>query len=213
MNNIKVLVVSDVPFFLDGIKAFLKTKYTNVISRDHTEIIENIKLYSPGIVILDDSFGDINSFARLISDIAKNNPGIKIMVYTENKHTACLRELIDAGIKALLYTKGEKELLYEALKQVEKGKIHFDGYFNSAVFMQEQDEEIKKENLIKLLSKREKEILKLLSKGLKNKEMADILCISHYTIEKHKTNIRKKFGLKSSTELTVFVARNYPDES
>jgi DNA-binding NarL/FixJ family response regulator len=211
-NSIKVLVISNVPFFLDGIKAFLITKYINAVFKNYEGIIENINLYSPEIVVLDDSQADVINFTSLISDIIKNNPGIKIIVYTENNHSACLRKLIEVGIKALLYIKGEKELLFEALVQVEKGEIHFDDYFNKVVLAQAQDEVIQKENLIGLLSKREKEILKLLPTGLRNKEMAEKLCVSSSTIGRHKANIIKKLELKSVAELTVFALNNLKQE-
>ncbi len=58
------------------------------------------------------------------------------------------------------------------------------------------------------LSKREKEILLLIAEGLRNREIADKLFISHRTADTHKTHLLKKLNLKSTAELTCFAAIN-----
>jgi DNA-binding CsgD family transcriptional regulator len=58
------------------------------------------------------------------------------------------------------------------------------------------------------LSKRELEILHLISECCKNSEIADILILSHHTVETHKSNLIKKLKLKNTTELTFYAVAN-----
>jgi len=54
------------------------------------------------------------------------------------------------------------------------------------------------------LTQREREILKLIAEGNKNKEIAEYLCISQKTVEKHRTNLMKKLDLHNVAALTAF---------
>ncbi|MBW1803476.1 MAG: response regulator transcription factor, partial [Deltaproteobacteria bacterium] len=54
------------------------------------------------------------------------------------------------------------------------------------------------------LTQREREILKLIAEGYKNKEVADYLCISLKTVEKHRANLMKKLNLHNAAALTAF---------
>ncbi|MCK5485706.1 MAG: hypothetical protein KAI86_05790, partial [Desulfobacterales bacterium] len=54
------------------------------------------------------------------------------------------------------------------------------------------------------LTQREREILKLIAEGYKNKEVADYLCISLKTVEKHRANLMKKLDLHNAAALTAF---------
>lgn len=65
---------------------------------------------------------------------------------------------------------------------------------------------LKNKNKLAVLSKREKEILKLISKGLSSKEIAETLIVSFHTIETHRKNILKKLNFKNVAELVSFAA-------
>jgi DNA-binding NarL/FixJ family response regulator len=56
----------------------------------------------------------------------------------------------------------------------------------------------------KTLSQREREVLKLIAEGYKNKEIAKDLCISLKTVEKHRANLMKKLDLHNAAALTVY---------
>ncbi|MBK8882774.1 MAG: helix-turn-helix transcriptional regulator [Bacteroidales bacterium] len=59
-----------------------------------------------------------------------------------------------------------------------------------------------------MLSERETEVLKLLSKGLSNKEIADSLNISIHTVISHRKNLTQKTGIKSQSGLTIYALSN-----
>jgi DNA-binding NarL/FixJ family response regulator len=68
----------------------------------------------------------------------------------------------------------------------------------------EGKETIKTSSAWDRLTRREREILKLIAEGYKNKEVADHLCISLKTVEKHRANLMKKLDLHNAAELTAF---------
>ena len=57
------------------------------------------------------------------------------------------------------------------------------------------------------LSQREREVLKLIAEGFKNKEIAEDLCISLKTVEKHRANLMKKLDLHNAAALTVYAVQ------
>jgi len=68
----------------------------------------------------------------------------------------------------------------------------------------EGKETIKTSSAWDTLTRREREILKLIAEGYKNKDVADHLCISLKTVEKHRANLMKKLDLHNAAELTAF---------
>jgi DNA-binding NarL/FixJ family response regulator len=79
------------------------------------------------------------------------------------------------------------------------GKV-LDGYLDDS-------ETLKSSSSWDSLTQREREILKLVGEGYKNKEIADYLCISAKTVEKHRSNIMKKLDLHTASALTAYAIK------
>jgi DNA-binding NarL/FixJ family response regulator len=93
-----------------------------------------------------------------------------------------------------------------AIKKVMKGQSYLSPGVSGKVIegYLEGKESVLSDSPWETLSPREREVLKLIAEGYKNKEIADDLCISLKTVEKHRANLMKKLDLHNAAALTVY---------
>ena len=103
-----------------------------------------------------------------------------------------VKEAFKAGAKGYLNKSTEKDEIVFAVKSILKGLVYISPDATDLIM---QDSELS------TLSNRETEVLKLLAQGIPNREVAKLLHISNRTIDSHRSNIMKKLGAKSNSEL------------
>ncbi|OEH85003.1 hypothetical protein BHU72_07390 [Desulfuribacillus stibiiarsenatis] len=172
---------------------------------DGIELIEVLKTSKADVVILDISMPKLGGLDA-IEEIRKISDSIKIIMLTMHKDVEFLQRAISLGANGyVLKSTGEVQLV-NAIKQVVSGEVAID--FGISEYIQEDflgnletHKSHPNDNLTVSLTSREVEILKLVAKGYTDKEISNRLYISVKTIEKHKTNIKKKIGVKRLAEL------------
>ncbi|MFZ6013085.1 MAG: response regulator transcription factor, partial [Bacteroidota bacterium] len=101
----------------------------------------------------------------------------------------------------------EREELIEAIAVVTQGKVYLSKAANEKILEQFQSLSLALDSM-PVLTRREKEILQLLSDGLKGPQIAEKLFLSHYTVETHRKNLLKKFNA-NSLQMLLKIAREY----
>ncbi|MFO7445918.1 MAG: response regulator transcription factor [Ignavibacteriaceae bacterium] len=210
MKRLNIYIFSSVPFIIEGIKHVLKSRYLAVseCSDVYELTLKRIEDNPPDIIFADDSCQDKDEFCSFIKSLLKLQSGLRTIMYTGDNDAVYLTKLIDTGIRGLLYKKAPKEKFFEAIETINKGGVYYDNLINFIISEYKISHIIKKDQYLEELSKKEKEILKLISCGFKNGEIADMLYISKGTVQVHKTNLLRKLNLKSTTELTIFAVSN-----
>jgi DNA-binding NarL/FixJ family response regulator len=142
----------------------------------------------------------------VIREINRQSKGVKILALTMHRDEEFILEAFRAGAHGYcLKTSSSKEVII-AIRSVLSGKQYvspeisakvLDGYLESKKF-------IKRKSSWELLTQREKEILKLVGEGYRNKDISDYLFISVKTVEKHRSNIMEKLDLHSASALTAY---------
>ncbi|HOP36081.1 MAG TPA: response regulator transcription factor, partial [Syntrophales bacterium] len=115
-------------------------------------------------------------------------------------------EVFNSGGDGYCLKSSGKEDLMTAIDTVLSGKPYVSPEISGLV-LQGYLESRKKSRMVsslETLTQREKEVLKLVGEGFQNKEIADYLCISTKTVEKHRANIMQKLDLHSASELTAY---------
>jgi DNA-binding NarL/FixJ family response regulator len=120
--------------------------------------------------------------------------------------SSTIKKMLAAGAHGFVSKTADKTELIQAIKKVAAG----EKYLSSEVTQKLMNTITGKpsDNLIDSLTKREKEILILISKGLTDKEIADAVFLSPLTVITHRKNILGKLGLKNKAELTRFAIEN-----
>jgi two-component system response regulator NreC len=148
----------------------------------------------------------------LISTIISKNKGIKIIFFSDFENETEIFKCIKAGVSGFVEEKASVEDIIDAIKTVMNNEEYFSDsisniVLNSYINNIKQGDEIS-EKKPRDLTRREIQILKLVSQGLTNKQIADGLGISIRTVNAHKNHIMQKLGLKTTADLVKFALKN-----
>jgi DNA-binding NarL/FixJ family response regulator len=201
----KILIADDHAMIRDGVKSLLKQNKDYVIAGEAAsgrQAIDKFNELQPDLLILDISMPDMNgmevSKTILEQDVAANI--IILSMYDDEDYITRCMEL---GVKGYVVKNESGNELDHAIKSVLNGKTYFSNQVQQVIFKkysQNVTRKKEKQDLIKP-TKREVEIIKLISEGLTSQEMADRLFISLRTVETHRGNLLKKLGVKNAVEL------------
>lgn len=200
MKTIKIIIVDDHELFRNGLKELLK-KYddVNIISlvKDGNELFSELRKHEDiDIVLLDITMPNMDGFEvlNLLKELNSNVKPIVISMHDEGNYIAkCAKN----GAYSYLLKNTDQEELIKTIRIVSKEKKYFSPQIAEKMINYMSDQSIS-ENI---LSKKEKEILDLIAKGLTTKEVAKKLFVSSRTIETHRANIIKKLEVKNTAEL------------
>jgi DNA-binding NarL/FixJ family response regulator len=141
-----------------------------------------------------------------IREIKKRAPETKVLALTVHKAEEFILEVLQAGADGYVLKDASSEELMMAIKSVLGGKRYLSPSVSQLVIegYLEGRKSIASSSPWDTLTKRERQILKLIAEGHKNKEIADYLYISVKTVEKHRANLMKKLDLHSAAALTAY---------
>lgn len=214
MERIKVLVADDHLLVREGIVAMLNNvedlKTVAVVSNGN-EVVKEIKNATVDVVVMDVMMPVSNGIetARLVRDM---DSGIKIILLSMEVNSELIAQGINAGASGYLAKDSPKSVLVDAIRKVYQGELFFNYQITNTVF-RDFYEQSKLGNKMtakgkSVVSKRELEVLKLISQGKSNREVADELFISVRTVDAHRNHIMKKINAKSTADLVKYAIKN-----
>ncbi len=208
-NPIKIFIVDDHELFRDGLKlAFESCPDLEVVAEASSgeEFLRMVDLIDFDVVLMDIKMKGINGI-EATSKAMKIKPGIKVLVLSSFGEEEFLHQIISIGAKGFLIKNIDKNTLIGAIKTVHGGQNYFSAellpYFTKRFLNDDEGNE----NGI-TLTKREKEVLQLISEGYSNAEIAEKLFISIRTVDSHKSNLISKTGSKNIVSLLVYAIKN-----
>jgi len=204
MEKPGIIIVDDHRLFRSGLKYILDEsgKYQVIAEASNGfELLEILEKTKPHLVILDIVMPKMNGIEASKLALAKY-PNLKIMILSMYSETEYYNILLDIGIKAFVLKDADNEEFFLAINKVLSGETYFS---------QELLLNIIKESTLAdaiKLSRREKEILTLISQGLSNQEISSVLNLSQRTVERHRTHLLEKTGSKNSIRLIIYALKN-----
>ena len=144
---------------------------------------------------------------EVLEEIHQKNIDVKVLILTVHNEVEYLVKAVDIGIDGYVLKDSESEVLKNAIFAVCEGENYIQPelipMLNSRMINRDMDKE-----KLKSLTKREIEVLKAISAGLLNKEIATNLGISERTVKNHISNIFKKIDVADRTQAAVFAIKN-----
>ncbi|RKS97495.1 response regulator transcription factor [Chryseobacterium defluvii] len=209
-HKINVVIVDDHPIVIEGLKMMLKNQSFLHISESFTsasEIIQYVKSNAVDIILLDITLPDANGI-ELCKEIKKISPDTSVIMFSNRSERSIIMQCIQNGASGYLLKNTSIEELIECIKGTLSGNI---------VFCNETKQIISKPSQSELslprLTKREKQILRLVAQGKTSSIIAEELYLSPLTVDTHRKNLLQKFQAKNSTELiTIALQQNMIDE-
>ena len=199
--SITICIVEDLDEVREGLKQFisLNTEF-NVLDTFSTaeEALNEIPKLKPQIVIMDISLPGMNGI-ECIRQVKDKSPVTQFMMFTVYENDEKVFEALKAGASGYLLKNTGLVQMIEALKELHNGGSPMSANIARKLVTVFHDKE-KETALIEVLSKRENEVLQLLSKGLLYKEISDQLSISTGTVRQHIHRIYEKLHVQNRTE-------------
>ncbi len=164
--------------------------------------VENLK---PDLVLMDLSMPRMDGLTA-IKEIKKQGPGTKIIALTVHKAEEYVLQALQAGVDGYVLKDASHSELKMAIRKVLAGKRYLSPDISEKVIngYLEGKKGLEIKSSWDTLTEREREILKLIAEGYKNREIADYLCISLKTTEKHRSNLMKKLNIHNAAALTAY---------
>jgi DNA-binding NarL/FixJ family response regulator len=205
-SSIKLFLVDDHSIFRDGLKlVFNKNTDFTVVGEASSgeEFLSVMDSIDFDVVLMDIKMTGMTGIETTEKAISKN-PDLKVLVLSTFGEEEFLHQMINAGAKGFLLKNVDKATLFNAIKLINSDQNYFSPellpYFTKK-FIHTDEEDLK-------LTKRELEILELISKGLSNSEIAEKLFISIRTVDTHKNNLIVKTGSKNVVSLLIYAIKN-----
>lgn len=168
------------------------------------EAVETAEKLRPDVAVVDVSMPELNGI-EATRRIAGVSPSTRVLALSMHKDAVYVREILRAGARGyLLKDSGEADLL-SAVRAVARGEGFLSPAVSDAVL---SDYRKHVTNPMDLLTSREREVLQLIAEGKTNKEIANLLNLSVYTVEAHRGRVMEKLNLHSTGELVRFAIRN-----
>ena len=177
-------------------------------AKDGREAVAAVESLKPEVLVIDIGMQNLNGI-EAARQLTESESSVAIVILSMHSDEGYVLRALKAGAKAYLLKDSAEADLIRAIHAVADGK----SFFSPAVSKVLLDDYMRKlqrsgaEDAYDLLTPREREILQLVVEGKSNKEVANMLNLSVYTVETHRSNIMEKLNLKGVPELILYAVR------
>jgi DNA-binding NarL/FixJ family response regulator len=204
----RILIAEDHTILRDGLRALLAGLPEVEVVGEAVDGLEAIRLANelqPDLILLDLSMPRTSGLEAL-KEIKRLHPGTQILVLTVQKAEDYVHAALRAGADGYVLKDSTSAELFLAIRSILAGNHYLSPAIASTVvglYLGAKDG-VANRTSFDSLSDREREVLKLLAEGQRTREIADYLCISPKTVEKHRANLMEKLNLHNIPALTAY---------
>ncbi len=204
----RIVIAEDYTILREGLRVLISSNPDYEVvgeAGDGHEAIQRVEKLKPHLVLMDLSMPRMNGIDA-IREIRKRVPETKIVVLTIHKTEEYILATLKAGANGYVLKDATHNELMMAVANVLNGKRYISPGISEKVIegYLEGRKSIKSHTSWDTVTHREREILKLIAEGYRNKGIAEYLCISVKTVEKHRANLMEKLDLHNVQALTAF---------
>ena len=210
MNKIRLLLIEDNRLLRDGIMSILKPHKDIIViaaSGDGANTLLKIQQLKPNIVLLDLGLRSQNSL-RVVEIVKKDFPNAKIIVMDLAPVQADILQYVMAGANGFILKDASLNDFLVTIRAVAEGSTVLPPLLVNSLFSQIVEHAIKEGDITLKeavqMTKREREVIALLSEGMSNREIGQNIKISTYTVKSHIHNIMEKLALHTRLELANY---------
>ena len=199
----RLMIVDDHPLVRSGIRALIQMEDDLEVcgeAEDHAGALEIIAAEQPDMVLVDISLKNSNGL-NLLKDIAQNHPEVTTLAVSMHDEYTYAFRCLKAGAKGYIMKQEGTEKIIEAIRCVLGGKTYLSPAMTQNAVEQLGAGQAAGASPVEVLSNRELELFQLTGQGKEIAEIAEIMQISPRTVEVHRSHIKKKLGLRTSTDI------------
>lgn len=209
-DKIEIIIADDHMMIREGLKQLLELDGTMIVIAEANDGEECLNLLNkkihPDILLLDINMPKKNGI-EVLEYIKQNKIPVKVLILTVHNEVEYLLKAVDIGIDGYLLKDSSYDELKEAIDVIISGNTYIQPSLLPALNESMEDYALDKEK-IECLTKRELDVLRLISEGCSNKKISDELTISERTVKNHISHIFRKIDVEDRTQAAVFAIRN-----
>jgi two-component system response regulator NreC len=172
------------------------------------QAVKKIKAARPDVAILDIAMPELNGL-EAVSLIKESAPDTRVVLLSMHIKDAYVYQALNSGALGYVLKASPTSDVLEAIRAAHRGEHFLSSKINSKIintFLKNREEK-PAETGYNLLSEREQQVFRLLVEGRSNAEIADILCISSKTVDKHRANTMRKLDLHNMVEMVKYAIK------
>jgi DNA-binding NarL/FixJ family response regulator len=208
-RKIQILVIDEPGILRDGLCALLEADEALEVAAataSRRDTVQGLTGLQPHVVIVDFP-SDLSSGPDTIAQLKRRWPEVRVLVLTVRRDEQFIEAALRAGAEGYVLKSDSRAELFNAVHRVAAGK----GYISPSAldrmvtaYAKGSDGAPGRTRPRGALTHREEEVITLIAKGYRTREMAELMSLSHKTVEKHRTNLMRKLGLRSAAAVAAY---------
>ncbi len=203
----RILLVDDHQMIREGLRALLSgVPELEVVAEAENghEAIAQCRELLPNLILMDLNMPLLDGVSA-VSMIRKRWPEIRVLALTSNVSEHNAVQTLEAGAQGYLLKRSSRDILLGAIRDVRAGRVFIDAQLDGKQIRALRSESGSASGIT--LTERERQVLKLVAEGSRNRDIAELLCISLKTVETHRLNLMKKLDAHNGADLTQWAYR------
>lgn len=219
MHTIRILLIDDHTLFRNGVKALLQRQPDFEVVGEASDGLEGVKLVEQveaDVVLLDVDMPSMDGHEAL-AQIRETHPDLAVLMLTVSEDCETLGECLKLGARGYLLKKIDQDFLLRAIRSAYNGEsVISPQMMTKFVSRLAEPESRTPHNTVgaepAALTRRERQTLAWLAKGVSNKEIARALNLAESTVKVHVQSILRKLGLTSRVQAAIYAIEHRIDK-
>lgn len=214
-NPIRIILLDSQTLFRTGLRYIIE-------SEAGMQVVGEAESVSTGLEIISEQKPDIILFelnllcmpdVEIVPTLVSASGGARLILVTGSSDQRAQQKAVEDGVAGVVSKTQSPETLLKAIEKVHAGEVWLERSLIATVLSRLSRGQVSPKqgsdgDNLNHLSEREKEVVKLIGQGLKNKKISQELCISETTVRHHLTSIYSKLGVSDRLELLVYAHRH-----
>ena len=203
-DPIRLLLVDDHTVVRQGLKMVLSLEPDLLVvgeAANGQEAVTQVPELRPDVVLMD-LLMPVMDGVSAIRIIKKEHPDVEVVALTSVLEDRLVIDAVEAGAAGYLLKETGPEGLIDAIRAAARGEVRLDPKVQKRLVREVRTPEMRES-----LTPRETDTLRLVAKGLTNKEIADALNVSEVTVKTHVSSVLSKLNLSSRTQAALFALK------
>jgi len=204
LGRIRVLVADDQPMVLEGLRSLLEPEFEIVgEARDGQALLAAAGRTRPDVIVTDIAMPLLNGI-QAAQRIKKTDPNVKVVFLTMHADMVYATEALKAGGSAFVLKSSGADELLTAMHEVLNGRKFVTPSIAARVLQALASRGTRRKKGLECLTKRQREVLKLVAEGKTLNQLAETLQISRSTVTSHKHRLMEELQVRTAAELTRY---------
>lgn len=213
-QSIRVLVVDDHPVYREGLITMLRSRPSAIEvigeASNGAEALAVVAEMAPHVVLMDIKMAGMDGI-EATRQIKQRFPEVKVLALSAYEDDDYVLEMVKAGASGYMLKDADNTIIISGIEAVHEGKARIHPRLAMKVFRAfaevSSETQARARDAFDGLTERELEILRLIAKGMTNRQVATHLWISERTVDNHVQNIYKKLNIGDRTQATLYAVR------